>query len=108
MHHALSVPEIVTHIVQLSGPRATKACILVCKMWSEIAIDEDWARLDWDYGVNDGALRVLFPDERPAKGYEQYREKVLCLSLLVQEFLPNFVNFSGWLKETCTSSLARV
>ena len=94
--------------MQLSGARATKACIFVCKMWSEIAVDKHWESIDWEYGVDDDLLRALFPDERPAKGYEQYREKVLCLSLLVQEFLPNFVNFSGWLKETCTSSLARV
>lgn len=48
MHPALSIPEILAQIFVCLDKKSNVATALVCKQWSDIALDEVWreARLD--------------------------------------------------------------
>ena len=60
MHHALSIPEIVERIIQLAESPDISACVYVCKLWSEFALDESWETIDWDCFMNN-LFTILFP-----------------------------------------------
>ena len=64
MQRALSIAELVTHIVGYLDDKSTVACASVCKLWSEPALDRIWMKLrvdsDEENNEADNLFKLLF------------------------------------------------
>ena len=70
MHQALSIIEINTCIIDFADRRAAAACACVCKLWSEIALDKIWRKIDLEA---DRPVQYLF--DIVSSGVEDVKER---------------------------------
>ena len=60
MHRTLTIPEIIMSIIRLADEKTTVACACVCRLWSELALDNIWESIDADLGETDALFNILF------------------------------------------------
>ena len=58
MDRALTLPEIVSRIIDCTNETDAKSCATVCKTWSDIALDRIWRVRMHDYD-NENTLALL-------------------------------------------------
>ena len=86
MHRALVIPEIVERIMQLAKRREVSACVYICKLWSEFALDEQWETIDWDCFM-DNLFTILFPELRNRIDELRNMRKVIIFHLSEETYL---------------------
>lgn len=83
MHRTLTIPEIIHEIIRHADRNTAVTCARVCRLWSEMAIDDTWNALD-----GNRALGVLIELEKTTamSGKKSYDKiEVRSVSLRAQK-----------------------